>query len=68
MNWTKEFDQFRKIALELADRCIESLNDECNCHESYQIRETVDPQCEYCQIGRYILSLANKLLELTETN
>ena len=46
----------------LAEACAEHLRAECNCDEAYTTREMTDPNCEFCNIGQYILPLANEVL------
>ena len=57
-----EMEKRAETAEILAKACVGSLNPDCTCHKSYLVRNRPDPSCEYCQIGKYILPLANKIL------
>lgn len=46
----------------LAELCMEHLAHKCTCHEDYKSRKLRDPNCEYCDIGQYILPEAERIL------
>lgn len=52
-------------AVDLAQTCIDFLDSGCSCHEAYKTRGKIDPDCEYCEVGQYILPKAKAVLEST---
>jgi hypothetical protein len=49
------------LAQQLAQACIENLNDNCTCSIEYKNIKRKDPACEYCNVGEFILYLAHKI-------
>lgn len=51
------------LSSELARACVEHLQPSCTCDKAYWGRKMTDPSCEWCNVGQYILPLAERLLE-----
>lgn len=49
-------------AVELAEACRANCATICVCSPEYKTRGKQDPACEFCEIGKFVLPLANKIL------
>ena len=51
----------------LSCACIEHLSPKCECIPEYKDRDLRDPQCEYCNIGKFIYPILLESLKEKET-
>ena len=50
------------LSNKLARACVGHLSGVCCCSVDYTSRGMRDPSCEWCNIGQYIIPLAERLL------
>ncbi|KKM07515.1 hypothetical protein LCGC14_1733150 [marine sediment metagenome] len=64
----KENKALKESRNKLTTACIEHLSPRCKCSSEYKDRQLRDPQCEYCDIGKFIYPFLIKIVnELEET-
>jgi len=49
-------------AVALAKACRTHCASICTCSHEYRTRNKQDPACEFCEIGKFVLPLADKIL------
>ena len=54
--------RLEEAGIELAEICVNHLSNMCDCSEEYKNRDQIDPQCEYCHVGVFVLTHAQEVL------